>query len=115
MRIVGEAPPIDVRIEDPGMPSETAATLRLDAGALASSSTLRRAWGPDLHHILDPRTGAPTDSPIVQSTVWASTCAEAEVLATWALLTGTAAMDTVPCALVSGDGDLIMNFDVEAA
>jgi FAD:protein FMN transferase len=115
LRIVGEAPSIDVRIEDPGAPSETAATLRLDSGALASSSTLRRAWGPDLHHILDPRTGAPTDSPIVQSTVWASTCAEAEVLATWALLTGTAAIDTVPCALVSRDGDLIMNFGAEAA
>ncbi len=115
LRIVGEAPPIDVRIEDPGAPSETAATLGLDSGALASSSTLRRAWGPDLHHILDPRTGAPTDSPIVQSTVWASTCAEAEVLATWALLTGIAALDTAPCALVSRDGDLITNFDAEAA
>jgi thiamine biosynthesis lipoprotein len=114
LRIAGDAPSIDVRIEDPGAPSETAATLRLDSGALASSSTLRRAWGPDLHHILDPRTGAPTDSPIVQSTVWAPTCAEAEVLATWALLTGTAAMDSVACALVSRDGDLIMNF-AEAA
>ena len=51
----------------------------------------------------------------MQSTVWAPTCAEAEVLATWALLTGTAAMDTVPCALVSRDGDLIMNFEAEAA
>jgi thiamine biosynthesis lipoprotein len=115
LRIAGEAPPIHVRIEDPGSASETAATLRLDRGALASSSTLRRAWGPDLHHILDPRTGAPTDSPIVQSTVWAPTCAEAEVLATWALLTGTSSMDTVPCALVTRDGDLIMNFETEAA
>lgn len=115
LRIAGDAPAIDVRIEDPGAPSETAATLRLATGALASSSTLRRAWGPDLHHILDPRTGAPSDSPIVQATVWAPTCAEAEVLATWALLTGTAAIDEVPCALVSRDGDLIMNFDAEAA
>jgi len=115
LRIAGAAPPIDVRIEDPGAPSETAATLRLDTGALASSSTLRRAWGPDLHHILDPRTGVPSDSPIVQSTVWARTCAEAEVLATWALLAGTPAMDAVACALVSRDGDLIMNFDVVAA
>ena len=32
MRIVGQAPPIDVRIEDPGAPSETAATLRLGSG-----------------------------------------------------------------------------------
>ena len=115
LRIAGDAPSIDVRIEDPGDASATAATLRLATGALASSSTLRRAWGPDLHHIIDPRTGAPSDSPIVQSTVWAPTCAEAEVLATWTLLTGTAAMDTVPCALVSRDGDMIVNFDAEAA
>lgn len=115
LRITGDAPPIDVRIEDPGEPSETAAWLRLASGALASSSTMRRAWGPDLHHIVDPRTGAPADSPIVQATVWAATCAEAEVLATWALLTGTGAMDTVPCALVSRDGDLIVNFEAEAA
>jgi hypothetical protein len=31
------------------------------------------------------------------------------------LLTGTTAMDTVPCALISRDGDLIMNFETEAA
>ena len=115
LRIAGDAPSIDVRIEDPGDASATAATLRLATGALASSSTLRRAWGPDLHHVIDPRTGAPSDSPIVQSTVWAPTCAEAEVLATWTLLTGMAAIDTVPCALVSRDGDMIVNFDAEAA
>jgi thiamine biosynthesis lipoprotein len=115
LRIAGEAPAIDVRIEDPGAPSNTAAMLRLATGALASSSTMRRAWGPDLHHIVDPSTGVPTDSPIVQATVWAPTCAEAEALATWALLTGSAAMDTVACALITRDGDLIMNFDAGAA
>ncbi len=115
LRIVGDAPQLDVRIEDPGDPSGTAAWLRLASGALASSSTMRRAWGPDLHHIVDPRTGAPADSPIVQATVWAATCAEAEVLATWALLTGKGSMDTVPCALVSRDGDLLVNFGSEVA
>jgi thiamine biosynthesis lipoprotein len=115
LRIAGDAPSIDVRIEDLGDASATAASLRLATGALASSSTLRRAWGPDRHHIIDPRTGAPSDSPIVQATVWAPTCAEAEVLATWALLTGTAAIDAVPCALVSRDGDMVVNFDAEAA
>lgn len=115
LRIVGDAPQMDVRIEDPGDPSGTAAMLRLASGALASSSTMRRAWGPDLHHIVDPRTGAPADSVIVQATVWAATCAEAEVLAKWALLTGIRAMDAVPCALVSRDGDLLVNFGSAAA
>lgn len=115
LRIAGDAPPIDVRIEDPGEPSETAAWVRLASGALASSSTMRRAWGPDLHHIVDPRTGAPVDPSIVQATVWAPTCAEAEILATWALLTGTGAIDRVPCALVSRDGDLRVNFGWEVA
>jgi thiamine biosynthesis lipoprotein len=115
LRIMGDAPEIDVRIEDPGEPSEAAAWLQLASGALASSSTMRRAWGPNLHHIIDPRTGAPTDSPIVQTTVWAATCAEAEVLSKWALLTGTSAIHAVPCALVSRDGDLIVNFASEAA
>ena len=115
LRIAGDAPPIDVRIEDPGAPSETAAWLRLSSGALATSSTMRRAWGPDLHHIVDPRTGAPTDSPIVQATVWAETCVDAEVLATWALLAGTGVADTTPCALVTRDGDLIMSFEAVAA
>jgi FAD:protein FMN transferase len=115
LRIAGNAPSIDVRIEDPGVPSETAALLRLASGALASSSTMRRAWGPDLHHIVDPRTGAPTDSPIVHAKVWAETCSEAEVLATWALITGPEAMDTVACALVSRDGDLLVNFGAEVA
>jgi FAD:protein FMN transferase len=115
LRIAGDAPPIDVRIEDPGDSSEAAAWLRLASGALASSSTTRRAWGPDLHHIVDPRTGAPAESPIVQATAWAATCAEAEVLATWALLTGPGAVRTVPCALASHDGDLIMNFGSEEA
>lgn len=113
LRIAGDAPPIDVRIEDPGDPGGTAASLRLASGAIASSSTMRRAWGPRLHHIVDPRTGAPADSPFVQATVWAATCAEAEGLATWALLTGASAMDTVSCALVSRDGDLLVNFGSE--
>jgi thiamine biosynthesis lipoprotein len=110
LRIAGDAPAIDVSIEDPVMPSDAAGSLRLASGALATSSTMRRAWGPDLHHVIDPRTGAPAQTPIVQATVWAPTCAEAEVLATWALLTGSEALDAVPCALVTDDGELLVNF-----
>ena len=117
LRIAGGAPLLDIAIEDPGAPSEAAGWLHLASGALASSSTMRRAWGPGLHHIIDPRTGSPARSPVVQATVWAPTCAEAEILATWALLKGIDAIDTVPCALVIDEGDLIVNFaaDEDAA
>ena len=110
LRFGGDAPPIDVAIEDPMTSSEIAGTLRLATGALATSSTLRRAWGPDLHHVIDPRTGAPSRTSFVQATVWAPTCAQAEVFATWALLAGRRALDEVPCALVTHDGDLLVNF-----
>ena len=89
------------------------ATLRLDRGALATSSVAKRSWGPGLHHVIDPRSGAPLRSDTVQATVWAPTCAEAEVLATWALLRGPDAAAQLPCALVVSSGDVIVSFDQE--
>lgn len=110
LRIAGDSTGIDVAIEDPWVATEEAARVRLTSGALASSSTTRRAWGPGLHHVIDPRTGAPSDAAALQATVWAPTCAEAETLATWAILTGPAALDTVPGAIATVDGSLVMNF-----
>ncbi len=58
-------------------------------GALATSSVLRRRWrvaGSELHHLLDPRTGTPAAGPIVQATVAAASCAQAEVAAKVAML-----------------------------
>lgn len=53
------------------------------AGALATSSALRRRWrtadGGWAHHIIDPRTGLPADGPYVQVTVAAASCRWAEV------------------------------------
>lgn len=71
----------------------------------------RHAWGPGLHHVIDPRTGAPSTEPVLQATAWAPTCAEAEVLATWALLTGPRALETVPGAVATSDGTLFMNLE----
>ena len=88
LAIVGDAPVLEIPIEDPETLERPMATLRLDQGALATSSVAKRAWGRGLHHVIDPRTGAPLRSDTVQATVWAPTCAEAEVLATWALLRG---------------------------
>ncbi|MGZ8566711.1 MAG: FAD:protein FMN transferase [Actinomycetota bacterium] len=110
LRVAGDTTGVEVAIEDPWDATEEVARVRLVSGALASSSTTRRAWGPGLHHVIDPRTGAPSDAVALQATVWAPTCAEAETLATWAILTGPAALDTIPGAIATSDGDLLMNF-----
>jgi len=61
----------------------------LRGGAMATSSVLRRRWhvGPEeRHHLLDPRTGMPVAGPILQASVAAATCGQAEVAAKMALL-----------------------------
>ncbi len=115
LRIAGDAPPIEVGIEDPGDREHFAARITLVEGALATSSVTARAWGEGLHHVIDPRTGAPSRGETLQATVWAPTCAEAEVRATWALLTGPEAAAAIPCAIATADGDLIMSFPQEVA
>ena len=64
----------------------------LAAGAVATSGIGRRSWfaadGRPAHHLLDPHTGAPVFSGIVQATALAPTAAQAEVLAKAALLSG---------------------------
>ena len=115
LAIVGDAPVLEIPIEDPETLERPMATLRLGRGALATSSVAKRAWGRDLHHVIDPRTGAPLRSDTVQATVWAPTCAEAEVLATWALLRGPDAANQLSCAIVASSGDVIVSFDQEVA
>jgi len=115
LRIAGDAPALDLMVEDPYRRGEPLATLRLSSGALATSTTVRRAWGDGLHHVIDPMTGAPADAPLVQATVWAPTCAEAEVLATSTLLTGPEAAASVPGAFLTPEGSLVMSFEKEVA
>jgi FAD:protein FMN transferase len=57
-----------------------------DQGA-ATSSVLRRQW-EGLHHLIDPRTGLPADSGLVEVSVIARTGFDAEVIAKTALLAG---------------------------
>ena len=115
LAIVGDAPALEIPIEDPETLERPMATLRLARGALATSSVAKRSWGTGLHHVIDPRTGAPLRSDTVQATVWAPTCAEAEVLATWALLRGPDAADQLSCAMVTSSGDVVVSFDQEMA
>jgi FAD:protein FMN transferase len=69
-------------------------TVGLSKGAAATSGISRRSWidaeGRPAHHLLDPRTGAPVFSGIVQATALAPTAAQAEVLAKAAVLSGPA-------------------------
>jgi thiamine biosynthesis lipoprotein len=62
--------------------------LLLDMGA-ATSGTRKRAWGSDLHHLIDPRTGRPARTDIAEASVIARSGADAEILAKSALLLGT--------------------------
>lgn len=62
--------------------------LLADLGA-ATSGTTRRRWGDGLHHLIDPRTGRPSESDLGEVSVLARTAADAEVLAKTALLLGS--------------------------
>ena len=75
-----------IELDGPGKP-----TVGLGSGGLATSSVLRRRWtngGVPRHHLLDPRTGMPAETGLVQVTVVAASCAQAEVAAKASLLLG---------------------------
>jgi thiamine biosynthesis lipoprotein len=81
------------------------------AGAAATSGIGRRSWrdgaGRPAHHLLDPSTGRPAYTGLVQATAFASTAAFAEICAKAALLSGPdAAAAWLPCGgvLVRDDG-----------
>ena len=108
LRIAGDAPEVEVSIEDPGAPDMECARLRLSSGAVATSSVVARAWGEGFHHLIDPRTGRPAGGDVIQATVWAPSCVEAEVLAKAVLLGGPTAAADVPTAIVTTAGDLVL-------
>lgn len=60
-----------------------------DMGA-ATSGTRKRSWAPDLHHLIDPRTGRPSATDLAEVSVIAKTGADAEIFAKTALLLGSA-------------------------
>ncbi len=101
--------PQAVTVDDPhgGPPL---ATLELHGGAAATSGVTRRAWragGEDLHHLLDPATGRPAHTGLVQVTALAPSGLEAERIAKQALLAGPAAAPAILAAggvLVADDG-----------
>jgi FAD:protein FMN transferase len=73
-----------VALEDPLNPENTLTTLKVNPGAVATSSITKRTWkqgGENRHHIIDPRTGEPVITDWLSMTVIAAHAWEAEVFA----------------------------------
>lgn len=114
LRIAGDAPRIDIAVEDPDDPSSEVGRLSVREGGVATSSTRSRSWGDGLHHVIDPRTGSPSATDLVQVTVTARTCAEAEILATAVLLRGSGAAGEASVSVTSG-GRVLVTAPIEEA
>jgi thiamine biosynthesis lipoprotein len=66
-------------------------SVRVTRGGLATSGTTKRRWlraGIWQHHLIDPLSGRPAESPWEQVTVSAGTCLQADVAAKAAFLLG---------------------------
>ncbi len=88
--------PWQVGIERPDTDRDAAMILELTHGALATSGDSRRYLlknGVRYGHILDPRTGWPVQNAPRSVTVAASSCTEAGLLSTMALLHGAGARE----------------------
>ena len=92
----GERPedgtPWRIGVADPFEPERDVMVLAVENRGVATSSTLKRRWqSGDIwqHHLIDPRTGGPSESDAVQVTAVAPTAVEADYHAKVALLLGT--------------------------
>jgi FAD:protein FMN transferase len=89
-------------------------TITIRSGGLATSSTTVRAWhagGKPMHHIINPRTGAPAVSPWRTVSVAAATCVDANIASTAAIIKGDSALTWLaelglPARLVSHAGEV---------
>jgi FAD:protein FMN transferase len=92
-------------------------SVRLEHGALATSGSSGRRWlrgGEQQHHLIDPRSGRPADSPWAQVTVCGSTCLAADTAAKAAFLLGSRGprwLDArgMPGRFIGTDGSVVAN------
>jgi FAD:protein FMN transferase len=82
-----------VEVRDPHERERVLARLTLRRGGVATSGTTRRRWDEG-HHLIDPRTGRPADSNLLQVTALAPTALVAEIRAKTALISGEAVAAT---------------------
>jgi thiamine biosynthesis lipoprotein len=90
-------------------------TILFERGGLATSGVTARRWrrgGETFHHIIDPSTSLPAVTPWRVVTVAASTCVEANIASTAAVILGDAAPAWLqalglPARLVRSDGSVL--------
>ena len=102
--------------EDSGAPLDgVSERIALQGGAVATSSTMVRRWlrgGVEQHHIIDPGTGLPAQTPWRLATVAADTCVDANIASTAAIIRGVRAEPwlaerALPARLVANDGTVV--------
>lgn len=103
--------------EDSNTPSDgEGEVVAIQRGAVATSSTTVRRWGTTegvtVHHIIDPRTGLPAETPWRTATIVAATCEEANAASTAAIVLGAAAPAWIeaaglPARLVGNNGGVM--------
>jgi thiamine biosynthesis lipoprotein len=95
-------------------PDAPGQTITIADGGLATSSTTTRRWlrnGRVMHHILDPATGQPVQPVWRTASVAASSCVDANIATTAALVQGRSALAwlselRLPARLVSVAGEV---------
>jgi thiamine biosynthesis lipoprotein ApbE len=91
------------------------ATVSIDNGGLATSGVGRRHWtidGRPAHHLIDPATGRPVDSPWRTVSVAAGSCVDANTASTAAMIMGADGVEWLggaglPARLVRTDGTVV--------
>ena len=91
--------------------------MQLVSGGLATSGSTKRRWlrGGELqHHLIDPRTGRPAESPWEQITACGRTCLAADAAAKLGYLLGERGPDVldargIPAQFVAPDGTVVEN------
>ncbi len=114
-RVGGREPlPRTVAIFDP-FAGAAGHELAISSGAVATSGLATRIWRHGdgfAHHLIDPSSGAPAWTGVVQATALAPTAVEAEALAKAALLSGPEAgldlLRPLGGALITDAGELIV-------
>jgi len=77
--------PLRLEIQDPWDEQAIVTSFEIRQGAVATSNKIHRHWfaqnGRRRHHLIDPNTGSPSESSIVQATVCADRASDADAYA----------------------------------
>ena len=123
VRVRGESPAgaaWDLAIDDASRDGVELLRLGLHDGAIATSSRLQRRWttrAGDAHHLIDPRTGSPAQTPLVAVSALAAAGWWAEIVAKAVLIGGLGvdAGDGFAALLVTVAADGTVEYDPRLA